>query len=53
MVYPDNVNTREEKILYVMAAYGISEEDSGLLRQTFDDISNMSYQNGSDKQIEP
>lgn len=42
MVYPDNVNTKEEKIKYLMAAYGISEENSPLLRTTINDISNMS-----------
>ncbi len=37
-VYPDNVNTKEERILYVMDAYGIKEEDSMLLRAVIDDI---------------
>lgn len=39
MIYPDEVNTREEKTQYIMDVYGISEENSPLFKEFVNDIS--------------
>ena len=38
LMYPDEVNTPREKIDYIMAVYGIKEEDAPLLESTIKDI---------------